>query len=66
MRTFDGTGEYVRADDLHPGNRVRLQGEWHTVESVERYEFSSVRIRCEGGYESQTPATVRVLREVRP
>lgn len=66
MRLFDGTAEYVRAEDVEVGDTIRDEGEFREVVSVERTEHAlfQLRILCADGHGFVAPPQSRVLRKI--
>ncbi len=64
MRTFDGTGEYVRADELATGDEVRCaDGVYRPVVTIET-NGSSLVVLCADGFGWSAPAETRYIRRI--
>ena len=66
MRLFNGTAEFVRADEIKTGDIIREEGEFRTVLTAEttKHEHYRVRIVCDDGYGFVISPPEQVLRKI--
>lgn len=65
MRLFDGSAEYVRLDEVAPGDTVKEEGSWREV-APRGMECDGLKVYLTftDGFSSEGAATERILRKI--